>query len=124
LTGTAGGGKQRVEAFEGSAGSGQVPGSSIGYLAELQSGTVSGGDQERAKYSAAPGSGGMKHERHDFDWSKVPKEMRDTTDIGSSDDPGRVGEQHMLKKTAQHGGPGGEGDWENQYTSLKGDESI
>jgi hypothetical protein len=51
--------------------------------------------------------------------------MRDTTDIGSEDDPGRLGEKHMEKKAMQRGGAvGPEGDYDNPYTSLKPDETI
>jgi hypothetical protein len=69
------------------------------------------------------GSKAEKMKAEDVDWSQISTDTRTTTNIGSEEDPGRMGELHMKKKMNTHGG-GGPGDADNMYQTLGGDEMI
>lgn len=64
-----------------------------------------------------------------LDWSEVPKDIETLPEIGSPEDPGRVGEIHLLLRKARRdfalatGIPKG-GDSENPYEALSDSESA
>lgn len=76
-------------------------------------------------------SGGKKEGKvgdsaEDVDWSKISKDTKTTTDIGSEDDPGRAAEQKLMKQSMSTGytedGKVPKGD--NQFENLKAEEQI
>ncbi|KAF8247873.1 hypothetical protein K440DRAFT_628104 [Wilcoxina mikolae CBS 423.85] len=69
-----------------------------------------------------PSEGKVGESAEDVDWSKISKDTNTTTDIGGEDDPGRLAEQKMLKKSVTRGGGeniAGEG---NSFAQLDEEE--
>lgn len=65
----------------------------------------------------APSEGKVGESAEDVDWSKISKDTNATTNIGGEDDPGRLAEQKMYKKTTTHGGEN-TGALENSFGQL------
>jgi hypothetical protein len=148
--GTTGGGKQTQEAFSagGIGPHGKRTATSFEHDAAKGSEHSGGSMQQRS----AAGSAGLKHgggeaplntgtnsmafagssggknegkvgdSAKNVDWSRIPKDTRTTTDIGSKDDPGRLAEINMHKKTMTHGGDN-TGKEDNPYGPLD-DENL
>jgi hypothetical protein len=91
------------------------------YAGDVKAGAS--GHGEGGRKETTWGSKEEKPKAEDVDWSKISTDTCTTTNIGSEEDPGRMGELHMKKKMNTYGG-GGPGDGDNMYQTLGGDENI